>query len=106
MARGLVVRTDGSVEYVNTQSYKDIQQIVGGLIEAISFGENEYFCYANEEAKLLELPENVIATNFWYNSGQRILLGDFIAGDVVFFGGIDPEGYDIDIPEQFSFSIL
>lgn len=106
MPRGLIVRTDGSMEYVNSNGYEDIKKTVGGWIEAIHFGENEYFCYANEESKIIGLPENTVATNFWYNSGQRILIGDYIAGDVIFFGGIDDEGYDVDIPENFSFSLL
>lgn len=106
MPRGLVVRTDGSMEYINVNGYEDIMLVVNGWIEAIGFGDNEYFCYANEESKILELPENKLATNLWYNSGQRILIGDYIAGDVVFFGGIDGEGYDVDIPENFSFSLL
>lgn len=106
MPRGLIVRTDGSMEYREVKGYEDIMLVVGGYMEAIQFGENEYFCYANDESKLLEMPENRTVTNFWYNSGQRILIGDYIAGDVIFFGGIDDEGNDIDIPENFSFSLL
>lgn len=104
--RGFVLKTDGDMKYVEVESYKDIQNIVGGFIEAISFGDNKYFCYANEEAKLLELPENKLATDLWYNSGQRILLGDFIAGDVIFFGGVDAEGNDLDIEDNFSFLFI
>lgn len=106
MTKGLVVRTDGSMEYININGYKDIQRIVDGYIEAINFGDNQYFCYANEEAKIIGLEVNELATNFWYRSGQTILLGDYIAGDVVFFGGVDTKGNDVDIPDGFSYSLL
>lgn len=101
MTKGLIVRTDFTKDYIDINDYKDIQKVVGGFIESINFGENQFFCYANEEAKLLGLEPNELATSLWYDSGQVILLGDCIAGDVVFFGGIDDEGNDIDISEDF-----
>jgi hypothetical protein len=30
-----------------------------------------------------------------------ILVGDYLAGNALFFGGIDDEGNDMDIPEDF-----
>jgi predicted extracellular nuclease len=91
--KAFVVKTDGSVNEVWADwDYTQIKEEVGGLIEAVHFGDNFYFCYANEEGKLIGLPENQIATDLWYQSGQVIMLGDYIAGDVVFFGGIDEDG--------------
>jgi hypothetical protein len=49
---------------------------------------------------MLGLPENVVATKLWYDSGQRVLLGDYIAGTVVFFGQVDDEGNDTDYPQE------
>lgn len=102
MTRGLLVKTDKTFEYINTNGYKDIQRAVDGFIEAVSFGENSYFCYINEEGKLTGLEVNELATSLWYDSGERIMLGDFIAGDAVFFGGVDSNGNDVDIPQDFA----
>jgi hypothetical protein len=99
MIVGTIVRVNGEIEeFLYKGFYAEISEIVGGYIEAVSFGNKPYFCYINEEGKNLELKENVVATALWYNSGQIVLLGDYIAGDVVFFGLIDDEGNDTDIP--------
>jgi hypothetical protein len=99
MIVGTIVRVNGEVEeFLYNGFYTQIGEIVGGYIEAVNFGDKPYFCYINEEGKFLELEENKVATELWYNSGQVILLGDYIAGDVVFFGQVDDEGNDTDIP--------
>lgn len=102
MTKGFIVRTDFTTEYIDFDGLKDIQRVVDGFIEAIYFGDKPYFCYANEEAKIIGLPTNELATSLWYDSGQRILLGDYIGGDVVFFGGVDDNGNDVDIPADFA----
>ena len=96
MTKGLLIKTNGDIENIEFNGLKDIQRTVDGYIEAINFGDNDYFCYANEEAKILGLEPNELATSIWYDSGQRILLGDYIAGNVVFFGGVDDEGNDVE----------
>lgn len=102
MTRGLIIRTDGTMDYIESSGLRDIQKAVNGYIEAINFGDQEYFCYGNEDAKNIGLEANELATSLWYDSGQTILLGDYLAGDVVFFGGVDDEGNDIDIPSDFT----
>jgi hypothetical protein len=93
MIVGTIVRVNGEVEeFLYNGFYPELGKIVGGYIEAVNFGDKPYFCYINEEGKFLELKENVVATALWYNSGQRVLLGDYIAGDVIFFGQVDDEG--------------
>lgn len=101
MTLGLIVKADNTFEYVKTAVYNDLRKAVGGMIEAVRFGRNNYFCYINEEGKLLNLPVNNLVTSLWYDSGQIILLGDYIAGDAIFFGGVDEEGNDLDIPKDF-----
>ena len=101
MTKALIIRADYTKDYVDIDGYEDINKAVGGYIEAVNFGDKKYFCYINEEGKLLGLPENNLATQLWYDSGQTILLGDYIAGDAIFFGGIDKEGDDVDIDENF-----
>ena len=101
MTKGLIIRTNGTIEeYDYDEGYKELQKIVGGYIEAIPFGEKPYFAYINEEGKTLKLEQNRIATDLWYDSGQVILIGDYIAGDVIFFGLISFEGNDTDYPEK------
>jgi hypothetical protein len=97
--RAVVVKTDGSVNEVFAEwDYEQLSQEVGGYIEAVNYGNQPYFAYINEEGKLLNLDENHLATELWYMSGQRILIGDYIAGDAVFFGLVDEDGNNTDAP--------
>jgi hypothetical protein len=97
--RAVVVKTDGSVNEVFAEwDYEQLSQEVGGYIEAVNYGNQPYFAYINDEGKMLNLDENVLATELWYRSGQRILIGDYIAGDAVFFGLVDEEGENTDAP--------
>lgn len=101
MIKGIIIRTNGDIENFEYQgSYTEIGQVVGGYIEAVNFGSKPYFCYVNEEGKLNGLEENKIATTLWYNSGQIVMLGDYLAGDVVVFGQVDEEGNDTDYPDS------
>ena len=101
MIKALMINSDGS-NYVSSKQWdlKEIQEVVGGFIEAVSFGDNPYFAYINEEGKLIDLEENKIATEIWYDSGQRIILGDYLAGNVIFFGLSDLEGDNTEVPES------
>ena len=104
--KALVIKTNGEAEVIDQEwSYEQINETVGGWIEVISFGDNRYFAYANEEAKLLELPVNEVVTDMWYNSGQIVLLGDYISGDVVFFGGIDDNGDNEEVEQSLIDSV-
>lgn len=104
--KALVIKTNGEAEVIDQEwSYEQINETVGGWIEVISFGNNKYFAYANEEAKLLELPVNEVVTDMWYNSGQIVLLGDYISGDVVFFGGIDDNGDNEEVEQSLIDSV-
>ena len=104
--KALVIKANGEAEVIDQEwSYEQINETVGGWIEVISFGNNRYFAYANEEAKLLELPVNEVVTDMWYNSGQIVLLGDYISGDVVFFGGIDDNGDNEEVEQSLIDSV-
>lgn len=104
--KGLVIKANGEAEVIDQEwSYEQINETVGGWIEVIGFGDNRYFAYANEEAKLLELPVNEVVTDMWYNSGQIVLLGDYISGDVVFFGGIDDNGDNEEVEQSLIDSV-
>lgn len=104
--KGLVIKANGEAEVIDQEwSYEQINETVGGWIEVIGFGDNRYFAYANEEAKLLELPVNEVVTDMWYNSGQIVLLGDYISGDVVFFGGTDDNGDNEEVEQSLIDSV-
>lgn len=104
--KALVIKTNGEAEVIDQEwSYEQINETVGGWVEVISFGKNRYFAYANEESKLLELPVNEVVTDMWYNSGQIVLLGDYISGDVVFFGGIDDNGDNEEVEQSLIDSV-
>ena len=101
MIKGLIIRTHGQPEeYEYNGDYKELQKIVGGYFEVISFGDKPYFCYINDEGKMLKLEQNRLATDLWYNSGQRVLIGDYIAGDAIFFGLPSDDGNDTDYPTR------
>ena len=99
--KGLIVHTDGVIEEFNYEgNYQKLCSIVDGYIQLVNFGNKPYFCYCNEEGKFIGLEENKIVTELWYNSGQVVLLGDFIVGSVIFFGHPDDEGNDTDYPDS------
>jgi hypothetical protein len=101
MAKGLIINVDGSSkEYDHDGDYRNLQRIVEGYIEAISFGDKNYFCYSNDESKMIGLDQNRLVTDLWYDSGQIIMIGDYIAGNVVFFGNVDDDGNSTDYPEE------
>lgn len=97
--KAVLIMQDGSIDLIDQDwTYYKITEAVGGIIEAVGFGDNEYFAYVNEEGKLYGLPENKVATEIWYESGARILIGDYIAGNALFFGEVDENGNNTDIP--------
>ena len=101
--KALLVTTEGEIELLDEEfNLNVIQKYVGGWIEVVNFGPDNphYFAYIDEEGKLKGLPVNELVTDFWYNSGQQILLGDVIVGDVLFFGQVDDEGNDTDVPDD------
>lgn len=101
--KALIVTHDGDVNVLDSEfNYEEIRDVVGGYIEAVYFGpdNDHFFAYINEEGKMLDLPENEIVTRFWYNSGARILIGDYIAGNAIFFGEVDDNGDQTDVPQD------
>lgn len=67
--------------------YKQLQELVGGLIDAVS---NDYAsAYVNDEGLLIGLKFNRIAS---------ILMGRYLVGDAVVCGHTDDEGNDLSVP--------
>lgn len=73
-----------------------LQAAVGGYIEPIVFPDG-YEAYGHDEAKLIRLPANPVATAIWEQAlidgeyGEH-LPGDYIAGPIVVVGPLDDEG--------------
>lgn len=105
--KAILVQTNGKVDLIDKDwTYHEIVEAVGGTIDAVSFGENDYFAFINDEGKLLGLPENEIATSVWYESGARVMLGDYLAGNVLFFGETDENGDNTDVPSDLWIRIV
>lgn len=88
------ITTGGTVEVVDypaDDSLHFLQACVGGYVEAIDFSvaRFEVTMWLNEEGKVYGLPRNGLAT--WL-AQDSIMLGDWIAGDVVITGLPDNDG--------------
>jgi len=86
--QGIIIKTDGTIEDTTIDGLKDMQAIVGGLIErACSVEDADMWC--NEEGLLLHFPINHKATalraknDMWAMSHQLTFP---IVGDVLILG--------------------
>lgn len=94
--KALIIKTDDSVEVVETNADLDwLQSTVGGYIEHFS-GSGDWHGYCNEEGKIQGLPINVLATYFAVRMGWST--GDILAGNVVFLGNGE-EGDEASVPK-------
>ena len=101
--KAILITPENEIEVLDEDfDLKTIQSYLGGWIQVINFGPDNphFFAYINEEGKLNCLPENEIVTTFWYNSGEQVLLGDVIVGNALFFGQVDDEGNETDVPDD------
>lgn len=99
MEKALIVRTDGQHEIVEFEignSYELIKNAVQGYIECVSIKHGDL--WLNEEGKLLGLPINKFATDYFRSSYAGT--DDFIVGDVIFTGGVDEEGETLGLSEE------
>ncbi|MGO9179269.1 MAG: DUF3846 domain-containing protein [Candidatus Limnocylindrales bacterium] len=77
----------------------DLQRAVDGYVEAVRFtlAGSEATMWLNEEGKLVAEPQR----NWKADMLCPLALGDWTAGDVVFSGGVGPEGETLALtPEQ------
>ena len=95
MATGIIVRTDGTLQTREFDTYEEINEALSGYIEGI-FGEG-WTGYCNEDGKLIGLPVNRAATWFAQHNGWNV--PDFLVGPVIFFGPTDEEGDDTSVPQ-------
>lgn len=86
MFKALRVNTDGTTERVTINKYEDINEIVGGLFD-VTRGR----VYVNDEGLMIGLPYNVVASAYAFQT---------LVGDALITGGVDEEGYDLDITDE------
>ena len=102
---GLIIKTDGSMFF--GQVPKGLQNIYEAIgcegIEGVRL--KDAIMYIDEEGKFKPEPKmNKVASIIAWNNG--LSLQDWIAGNVVIFGTVSPEGEydgeDYDLPPQYS----
>lgn len=105
MIKAAHIRTDGTHSFFeydpfDASSLEQLQQRVGGWIEAAPVFDRRLTMYCNEEGKILGLPINRLATILLQPDAH-----DVIAGDVVLVGGADAEGYDTSLPRDVQIAL-
>lgn len=96
MAKGIVIKSDGQIAYIDVDTSKDsglaaLQEAVGGWIELIHITE-EVIAYLNEEGKQEELPFNELATDLCEHFKVGLMPGDYIVGNMVLLGSLNKDG--------------
>lgn len=94
MITGIVIPADESevVHHSTFTGLRDYQQTVGGRIEAIDLDSPRATIFANDEAKLLQLPLNRRATLLWWLTTPLFRRRDAICGDVALVGQPNRDG--------------
>lgn len=86
MEKAKIIKASGEVIEVTPKngtdfSLKEMQDVVGGLIETIGTPDGKKIMVLNEEGKLDGLPLNITATKIAWKKFK--LVDDWIAGDVL-----------------------
>jgi Domain of unknown function (DUF3846) len=97
MTRCLVVQPDGTGELADLFELDDYRKAIGGgFMQSLRGG----MCYAicDEDGKTLGLPCNALATTLAMKLGYEEVPPDFLAGTVIFHGGVS-EDRTVDVSE-------
>jgi len=98
MTRCLVVQPDGTGELADLCDLDDYRKAIGGgFMQSLRGGR----CYAicDEDSKALGLPCNALATTLAMKLGYESVPPDFLAGTVIFHGGVsDDRTVDVSEP--------
>lgn len=87
-AKAIKVTPQGDIIEMESITLDDLQEGVGGWVQAIDLRE-DVTMWLNEEGKLEGLPHNPVAQALWTQTfGQT----DYIVGNAIFTGGTDEEG--------------
>ena len=91
---------DQALRLENVENLRDLQQAVGGFIEAVAVGQPAMTLFANEDGKVMGLPVNRRATLLWWLLVPQSRHRDVLCGSVVLVGPADKDGRSTDIPEE------
>jgi hypothetical protein len=95
--KGLVIREDGTIEvrdFPERDKLDILYEVLGtDIVEVVTLGDGSP-AYVDEEGKLKRRARNGIATKLYAQQ-------DVIVGPMVVFGGIDDEGYETDVDDNF-----
>jgi len=83
-----LITVDGESSEVQATALAEMQMLVGGYIEMVTFSDGSLMV-CNEEGKINELPRNNVATEI-FRMKQRGTQ-DWIAGDAIFFSRAENE---------------
>jgi hypothetical protein len=100
MITAIRVNTDFTTEILDleTDSLTQLQEAVGGLIQAVDLRE-DLTLWCNEEGKLINgMEPNVIGTHLWEKSFG---MTDIIMGDIVLTGPSDEEGETLPLAQTW-----
>lgn len=87
MTRCLVVQPDGTGALSDLRELDDYRKAIGGgFMQSVRGGK----CFAifDEDAKTMGLPCNALATTLAMKLGLESVPPDFLAGTVIFHGGV------------------
>ena len=94
--KAVLVKTSGEVtaiEIPRDGAHTVIHELVGGWFDCVNDWEMGVTAYVHDEGLLIDLPTNNIAS---------LLFRRVLAGDVVLVGIADDEGYDTNVPSDFT----
>lgn len=97
MTKAILIRAGGTPTLIHYKSLEDLQGLVGGRVEGITF-KHDLFGYVNDDGKGLQLEPNRFATTYLHS---YLFPGDWIAGNIVLVGPAGPDGEDQDIPAKY-----
>lgn len=80
------------ISYDRKDELDVLQEQVGGYIEVVTATQHVTF-YVNEEGKLMGLPINKRATEYWWSINPSYRGHDVLCGTAVILGEIDGDGY-------------
>jgi hypothetical protein len=94
VVKGYLIGTDRSktAVQVSTTSVQQLQEYVGGYLEAQYDEPRTVIFWINEDGKNLGLPVNELATAYWWLVNPAFINHDMLVGNVVITGGPDRNG--------------
>ena len=106
LIRSVVIPADNSEplrqQQIQTSNFDEYRHAVGGNLEVVRLLRPASSLYCNEEGKLLDLRPNGRATMVVWTHFPALRFRDYIAGDALLTGPVDAEGWDTDLPEDFT----